>query len=144
MGYTTEFFGAIDLSHPLTLSQARELLEVATEGADATLKKFGIHEYLQWVPSEDLQSIVWDQNEKFYEYKPLLQKVCDWLKEQGIQANGSIQWRGEVKDDTGVLEVENNIVTSLKKKRTRGESKSPLTLYKLADMAIDQISLLHL
>jgi hypothetical protein len=84
MGYTTEFTGAIGLSRKLTMAEAKELLEI-----DETGTITGIREYFQWVPSETLDQIVWDGNEKFYKYTEQLEWLCRWLGEHGIRANGT-------------------------------------------------------
>ena len=84
MGYTTKFTGCIKLSRALTLKEAKELLEIADLDRAEAREITGTDAYLQWVPTETLDGIVWDGNEKFYEYVPLLRWLCGWLKERGI------------------------------------------------------------
>lgn len=69
--------------------------------------------WCQWVPSEDGMSIQWDGGEKFYQY-------VDWLKyliqhfiaPWGYVLNGEVVWSGEDPNDSGVIVVNNNIVTT--------------------------------
>jgi hypothetical protein len=86
MGYTTEFTGAIGLSRKLTMAEAKELLEI-----DETGTITGIREYFQWVPSETLDQIVWDGNEKFYKYTEQL----EWAEGAG-HSGARIEWLGRV------------------------------------------------
>lgn len=139
MGYTTTFKGQVNLSRKLTLPEARELLLIA-EDRDTTKAVFGINAYLQWVPTESLDGIVWDGNEKFYEYEPLMQKVCEWLKARGIRTDGELFWSGEEAGDTGVLTVADGAVSSSKGKRPAGKSGKPLTLAGLGELALDQLT----
>ena len=92
MGYTTKFTGCINLSRALTLKEAKELLEIAGLDRAAVREITGTDAYLQWVPTETLDGIVWDGNEKFYGYVSLLRWLCGWLKERGIEANGELLW----------------------------------------------------
>lgn len=89
MGYTTKFTGSVSLSRALTIAEARILLE-ANEDNDATKALFGRNSYLKWVPTESLDAIVWDGNEKFYDYIELMGDVCAWLKARCIPASGEI------------------------------------------------------
>ena len=105
MGYTTKFTGCINLSRALTLKEAKELLEIADLDRAEAREITGTDAYLQWVPTETLDGIVWDGNEKFYEYVPLLRWLCGWLKERGIEANGELLWAGDETDDRGRIAV---------------------------------------
>lgn len=109
MGYTTNFTGAIELSRTLTFAEAEHLLLAAEiePGAKADGRP---DTWLQWVPSTDLKHIVWDCNEKFYDYAGWLEWVCRWLWERGIEANGTIHWSGEGPWDIGTLFVRNSVV----------------------------------
>jgi len=138
MGYTTRFTGAIALSRKLTFAEAKELLEIRQMDADKTEEITGVRSYLQWVPAETLEHIVWDTGEKFYDYIPLLKWVCRWLKDKGITADGELFWEGEDVGDMGQLVVTNNNVLV-----EQGEAKftpKPLTLRLLGEMALNQIT----
>lgn len=67
--------------------------------------------WCQWIPTEDRLHIKWDGNEKFYGYiewiEYLISKV---LAPRGYVVNGDVAWRGEDFDDTGVIEVNDNMV----------------------------------
>lgn len=139
MGYTTKFTGCIKLSRQLTLAEARELLVIAEDNENAYAAS-GINSYLQWVPSESLDEIVWDGGEKFYDYEQLLRWLCSvWLLERGIVANGELLWSGEEAGDVGVLTVVSNVVSSAKGKKSRASGK-PLTLSRLGELALDAIT----
>ena len=139
MGYTTKFTGSVSLSRALTIAEARILLE-ANEDNDATKALFGRNSYLQWVPTESLDAIVWDGGEKFYEYTELMGDLCAWLKARGITANGELYWAGESADDRGTLTVKDNEVTADKGATAKKRTGKPLTLDKLAAMALDQVT----
>src|SRR5688572_15653623 len=99
MGYTTEFTGAVKLSRKLTMAEAKELLDIADD-SDIAKKATGIEAYFQWAPADTLEHIVWDGNEKFYEYTKQLRWLCGWLKDRGVSANGELYWQGEEAGDT--------------------------------------------
>ena len=67
--------------------------------------------WCHWVPTEDRLHIEWNGAEKFYNYiewmEYLISKV---LAPRGYVVNGDVKWRGEEFDDTGVIEVHDNIV----------------------------------
>ena len=138
MGYTTKFTGCINLSRALTLKEAKELLEIADLDRAEAREITSIEAYLQWVPTETLDGIVWDGNEKFYEYVPLLRWLCGWLKERGIKANGELLWAGEETLDRGHIVVSSNEVEVIEGQRIETKSGSPLTLKRLGEIALHQ------
>ena len=98
----------------------------------------GTDAYLQWVPTETLDGIVWDGNEKFYEYVPLLRWLCGWLKERGIEANGELLWAGDETDDRGLIAVSSNEVEVIEGQRIETKFWRPLTLVRLGEIALHQ------
>ena len=142
MGYTTDFIGSIKLSRKLTHKEALTWLKVRAEIEEKDTSGMGIPEssYLQWVPSESLDSIVWDTEEKFYKFEEWLQWVCDkFLNEWGIFANGEIFYRGEDIDDSGKLIVMDNHVTKTKTNEERRSFVKPLTREKLSEMVLESL-----
>jgi hypothetical protein len=137
MGYTTKFTGQINLSRPLTITEAKALLTFADDSDTAPKPNPG--GYLQWVPSQSLDAIGWDGNEKFYDYVEWLMWVCAWLKSAGIACNGRLVWSGEMASDTGEIIVIDNEVTATKGK-TAPAGFNPLTLEGLARIALDQVT----
>lgn len=138
MGYTTEFTGAIELGRKLTMAEAKELLEI--NNRDDAEKVTGVDAYFQWVPSDDLQHIVWDGNEKFYKYKEQMAWLCGWLEKRGILANGILYWQGEETGDTGTISVTANCVVAYPADKPTTKSAKPLTLRGLQEMALSQIT----
>lgn len=139
MGYTTEFTGAVKLGRKLTMAEAKEILEIAA--ADRTERITGIDAYFQWVPADTLEHIVWDGNEKFYEYEEQLRWLCDdWLRKRGISANGELYWQGEETGDTGTLTVSENFVVAQPNTKPAGKSPRPLDLDDLGKMALEQVT----
>ena len=134
MGYTTNFSGAIVLSKPLTFAQAKTLLEFNEDPDGIPQPHPG--SYMQWVPTESLQAIVWDQGEKFYEYTEWLQWLVNWLQAEGITCSGTIYWSGESVRDSGVLTVADGVVTAAPNVAPTANAGAPLTMKKLGDMAI--------
>lgn len=140
MGYTTEFTGAVKLGRKLTMAEAKILLEINEDGRDASKNATGIDAYFQWVPSDDLQHIVWDGNEKFYKYLEQLRWLCSWLHVRGVSANGTMYWQGEEIGDTGTITVIENDVTAMRQSRPPANSPKPLTMSDLRAMALDQVT----
>jgi len=140
MGYTTRFTGGIELSRPLSIQEAAFWM-ATYEGIfdrDARFTVSGMPDsYLQWVPSEDLKAIVFDGNEKFYDYTEWLKWVIDnWIVKWGITANGEMLWSGEQTSDNGVIRVINNVVEAVSNQQKQPKSRQPLTHRKLAAMII--------
>lgn len=143
MGYTTKFSGAVILSRPLTITEAKELLSANLDNEAArNLWPTGKlpDGYLQWVPSEDLGAIVWDDGEKFYDYTKWMVLVCKWLGSRGIQASGDIHWQGEETGDVGTLHVLQNGVEEIKGRRVPATNHRPLTMNKLGEMALEKLT----
>lgn len=141
MGYTTEFAGSIKLSRKLTFTEAHRLL-AANETIDGARKLFGAgipNGYFQWVPTESLDAIVWDGNEKFYDYDVWMRVLCQWLRTWGIIANGELHWQGEEMSDTGSLSVVNNTVQKIEGKRIPIPNVRPLTLDRLRELALVKV-----
>lgn len=136
MGYTTAFTGQIGLSRKLAFAEAKLLVELADMDRSEAKAITGHDAYMQWVPTEALDAIVWDGNEKFYDYEALLRWLCGWLSERGVQANGSLLWRGEDSSDVGEILVEANQVVMKPGKKASAKAGKPLTLNKLGEMAI--------
>lgn len=138
MGYTTDFTGAVELGRKLTMAEAKQLLELNESGESE--KVTNIAAYFQWVPSDDLQHIVWDGNEKFYKYVEQLSWLCRWLSDRGITANGSLYWQGEETGDNGILKVSANVVTRHPNESPPSKSPRALTMADLQAMALEQIT----
>lgn len=67
--------------------------------------------WLQWTPSEDRLSLVWDEGEKFYSYTEwLVYLIYKVLAPNGYVLNGSVLWEGEDFGDNGTIFVEDNKV----------------------------------
>lgn len=146
MGYTTKFQGSVQLDRKLTLKEAKFFLgmmyneemtvEQMVENYDISSKLQ--RSYLQWAPGEDLQSFVWNQEEKFYEYVEWLQFVVDRLKEIDVGVSGQITWSGEDTGDTGVITINPDwTVTEQSNYENSKPNIEPLTTGALARMAID-------
>ena len=136
MGYTTSFSGSMKLSRPLTMKEARDWLELCAldrtempEGAPDT--------YLQWVPSCDLEHLVWDGGEKFYLYVECLKWIALWLHERGITMDGRIDWSGEDVSDTGFIVMEGSVISVIEGSRPESPRYDPLTLRRLGEMALE-------
>ena len=67
--------------------------------------------WLQWTPTEDRLSLVWDEGEKFYSYTEwLVYLIYKVLAPNGYVLNGSVLWEGEDFGDNGTIFVEDNKV----------------------------------
>lgn len=137
MGYTTEFVGQINLSRKLTMAEAKTLLEYNEDRTLIPKPNPGSH--FQWAPNRELDAIGWDDGEKFYEYTPWLEWLCDWLHERGIAANGSLYFSGESTGDNGVIYVVDNVVTEHRAEKVTSSFR-PIRLDELAKIALDQLA----
>lgn len=118
MGYTTSFKGEFKLNKKLEidifLRMNNELRDGEIKYKDDDLEVSG---YCQWVPNKSADAIVWDGEEKFYDY-------IDWLKylikvelaPKGYVVNGSVVWSGEEVDDVGTITVKDNFIEVHEKK----------------------------
>jgi hypothetical protein len=138
MGYTTKFKGALSLSRPLSITEAKLLLQFNEDPEEIDGDHPG--SYFQWVPTESLDGIVWDGNEKFYNYTEWMQWLVLWLGARGVNASGELYWSGEEVGDTGVLTVSGASVTASEGRKRGIASAAPLTLSKLGEMALDQLA----
>jgi hypothetical protein len=78
--------------------------------------------WCQWVPTEDGMAIVWDGNEKFYNYTQWLEYIiAKVLAPRGYVLNGMVEWQGEDSEDFGQLKVEDNKVLMRYGEKTFGE-----------------------
>ena len=67
--------------------------------------------WCSWTPTDDRLHIEWDGSGKFYGYIEWIEYIISKvLAPRGYIVNGSVKWRGEDFDDTGVLEVHDNNV----------------------------------
>jgi len=115
MGYTTDFDGQFEFNRKLTKKelQAMETL-YETRHEDGYKEKPSI--WLQWIVEEyhDTHYLVWDGNEKFYNYIEWLEYLIKYFfKPNNLSITGRVRWRGEEFNDMGVIEVEDNDVEVL-------------------------------
>lgn len=136
MGYTTKFIGHIALSRTLTMAEAKQLLEF-NEDPSLIPNDSKPSSYMQWVPSETMNAIVWDGGEKFYDYDLWMQWLLFWLSSKGIQASGELRWRGESSDDIGLIHVLDGVMTVTQGDKQPPSIHKPLTLDLLAHKALD-------
>lgn len=100
--------------------------------------------WLQWVPTEDKKSIVWDGNEKFYEAdKWIIYLIDKILKPRGYVVNGAVNAQGEDPSDKWNISISSNKVSvgrgfnrdvinfSLDLKHTNENDEEAARLYKI-------------
>lgn len=67
--------------------------------------------WCQWLLADDNQTIVWNMEEKFYEYTKWIEYLIEKiLAPNGYLVNGSVAFRGDEFDDFGVIIIEDNHV----------------------------------
>jgi hypothetical protein len=73
--------------------------------------------WCQWTASDDGESIVWDEGEKFYSYVEWIEYLIEhFLAPWGYVVNGEVEWSGEESDDRGMIRITNNMVKVLQGK----------------------------
>lgn len=140
MGYNTKFSGSLKLSRKLTLAEAKEFLEANEDPDKIKSSLVNCTGYMQWVPSESLDAIVYDGNEKFYDYEHWMQWVLDRLGKMDVVANGSIVWQGETTGDTGALIVQGGVLKVKRGDVHTPDGNKPLTLARLGEIALKQLT----
>lgn len=114
MGYDTKFRGQFNLDHPLTVVHKIELEKFANErhgNWDPHKGMPGL--YCQWIPNKDGTAIVYDGNEKFYDYVEWIEYLINkFLKPWGYVVNGEVYWQGDKVGDVGLITVKNNEVSA--------------------------------
>ena len=117
MGYTTDFDGQFEFNRKLTKKelQAMETL-YETRHEDGYKEKPSI--WLQWIVVDGFDNdnhwLVWDGNEKFYNYIEWLEYLIKYFfKPNNLSITGRVRWRGEEFDDMGTINVEDNEVEVL-------------------------------
>lgn len=143
MGYSTDFFGSFKLNKKLDGVTHKLLVDLANtrrmkRDANVVGHQYGVdgefyveddskgvleHNYppstqpglwCQWIPTLSGDEIVWDGNEKFYNYVEWLQYIVDKiLKPKGYVLNGTIEYSGEEVDDRGEITVKDNKISSI-------------------------------
>lgn len=69
--------------------------------------------WCNWVPTDDGMGIEWNGHEKFYDYVEWLQYLINRiLAPRGYVLNGSVKWYGEDREDNGIINVKDNVVTT--------------------------------
>jgi len=111
MGYTTDFEGRFRLNKRLKKSHEKKLKDFA--GGYHSKENGGCPGgYCQWVPTDDGEAIVWDGNEKFYDYIDWIEYlVKEFIDPWGYVLNGEVEWTGEDPRDIGKIEIKDNKVT---------------------------------
>ena len=67
--------------------------------------------WLQWVIGDNLDTLEWDGNEKFYYYTEWLEYLIEKIfKPNNVSITGSVDYRGEKWDDNGTITILNNTV----------------------------------
>lgn len=67
--------------------------------------------WCQWVPNPEGTEILWDSNEKFYNYEEWIQYIItNFLDPFGYKLNGTVTWHGEDSEDHGQIVITDNNV----------------------------------
>jgi len=76
--------------------------------------------WCQWVPNDSGAEIEWNGGEKFYDYVPWIKYlITNFLAPWGYKLNGIVEWQGEDREDTGVIQiVDNAVITHSGKRRS--------------------------
>jgi len=70
--------------------------------------------WLKWIVEDDRQTITWSGGEKFYDYVEWIEYlIAKILAPRGYIVNGSVDWFGESRGDTGSIIVEENKVRAV-------------------------------
>ena len=68
--------------------------------------------WCQWIPTNTLDGLEWDEGEKFYHYVEWLEYLIEhFLTPWGLSISGEVSFQGEDPTDCGVIKVVHNKVT---------------------------------
>lgn len=68
--------------------------------------------WCKWTVSDDGTELLWDEGEKFYNYVEWLQYLIkNFFDVWGYKLTGEISWYGEDREDMGIIEVADSVVT---------------------------------
>lgn len=108
MGYTTEFEGRFDFDKPMDAELVLFMMDIDDQRGKLPGAPDG---YCQWVVTKDRLHIMWDGNEKFYDYVEWLQWLIDnKFKPAGLMLTGSVKYSGEEMEDCGTLSIVDGVV----------------------------------
>ena len=69
--------------------------------------------WCHWAPNADGTALHWNGREKFYEYVAWIEYLVDaFLQPRGYTLNGTVRLQGEDREDTGAIEIEDNLVAA--------------------------------
>ena len=74
--------------------------------------------WCQWILDENINSLVWDEQDKFYEFEEWMIYLVNILSKRNYILNGEIDWEGEDQDDKGTIIVKDNVVSVVDKRFT--------------------------
>lgn len=67
--------------------------------------------WCQWIPTEGGQELIWDGQEKFYDYVEWLEYLIkSFFDPWNIKVSGIVRWQGEEFSDRGKITVKDNKV----------------------------------
>jgi len=113
MGYTTDFTGHFTIEPELRARHVAELTEFNETSHERYTGEGKPGRYCGWVPSPDGTKIEWDGGEKFDSYIPWIKwLIKNKLAPNGYVLNGSVDWDGEDRGDTGTITITDNSVSS--------------------------------
>ena len=65
--------------------------------------------WCQWAPNDGGSAIIWNETEKFYKYVDWIEYLIEhFFKPWGYVLNGEVEWFGEDRNDSGVINIEDN------------------------------------
>lgn len=126
MGYNTDFYGSFEITPPLSPSQVNIFQSYSEErhGKEKHLNPEAQPPdiWCNWTVSDDGQFLLWNDEEKFQNYAEWLEFVIKkFFVYWKVTLNGSIEWRGEERNDIGRLIIKDNKLTVQKGKIVYGE-----------------------
>lgn len=107
MGYTTEFHGAFEFDRRVD----DDMYNFINKFAETRHEELDVPGYwCQWVINENNQ-LVWDGNEKFYNYVEWLEHLIEhYFEPNDYILNGEVEYQGEDYGDFGCIVVNDNKV----------------------------------
>lgn len=114
MGYNTNFTGRVKITPEVSRADERKYNELQAAAFGSGWGN-SPKQYCQWKLSfnDEGSFLEWNGQEKFYDYVEWMEWLAtEWFGPRGYSLNGKIEWKGEEFDDTGLITVEDNKVTS--------------------------------
>ena len=67
--------------------------------------------WCHWLPNDEGTAIIWDGGSSFYDYVEWIDYIIThFVSTWGYTLNGEIYWYGDDREDTGIIQIKDNVI----------------------------------